>query len=197
MKKLFTSIITAILLILFATTIYAANAYNINIVPSKQQLLPGDEITVTFRLEDIQTELGIGAVYGKLEYDKKVFEKVLQDDFSKVEGWELPIYNSENEREGALFLLTETGDTVKENTNIFSIKMKVLDKVPSKNTQIKLTQISSSTGEEDIELQDVAVDFVIEGNMATLEVIWVYIIIGVVAVAVAIVIFVLAFKKKK
>lgn len=197
MKKIVISILTTILLILGMTTIYATNSYNINIVPSKQQLLPGEEITVTFRLEDIKAEPGIGAVYGKLEYDKEIFEQVVQEDFIQVEGWELPIYNSENEREGTLFLLTETGNTIKENSDIFSIKMKVLDNVKSKDTQIKLTEISSSTGEEDIDIQDVTVDLVIEGNVTKTNALGVYITIGIVAVAVAVLIFVLAFKKKK
>lgn len=195
MKKIVISILTVILLILCATTIYAANAYNINIVPSKQQLLPGDEITLTFKLEDIKIELGIGAVLGKLDYDKKMFYKIEEIDFIKSEGWEKPVYNSKNDKEGTLFLLTETGDTFKENCDIFSIKMKVLDKVPSKNTQIKFTQISSSTGEEDIEIPDVSIDFNVEGNM--IEGIWIYIVIGIVILILIAIILRLLWKKKK
>lgn len=195
MKKLTIAILTIILLILGTTAIYGANAYNINIIPSKQELLPGEEIIVTFRIENINAEPGIGAIYGKLEYDKKIFEKVKQEDFIGVGGWEEPIYNSENEREGALFLLREMGDTIKEDSNIFSIKMKVLDKVPTQSTQIKLTQINSSTGEEDIETQDALVNCMVQGNTIVFETIWIYIAIGLVALIIAIIIIVLAFKK--
>lgn len=121
----------------------------------------------------------------------------MQDDFIKAEGWEEPIYNSENEREGSLFLLTETGDTLKEDTDLFRIKMKVLEKVPTKDTQIKFTQISSSNGEEDIEIADVLTNFKVQGNMTILDSIWIYVAIGVaIVVSIAIAMVVLVRKRK-
>lgn len=197
-KKKVAIILSLLLLFIISSTIIqaqGAESYNITITPTKQQLLPGDEITVVFQLENIQEELGIGAVFGKLEYDKKIFKKVVPEDFIKAEGWEVPMYNSENESEGNLFLLTETGESAKETTKIFTIKMKVLEEVPSKNTQIKLTNISSSNGEKDLETQDVSVDFTVEGNMTILDSVWFY--VGIIVAIAVVIIGIIMIRKKQ
>ncbi len=174
MNKKYYKVIIVIMMIIIgsSTKIYSMGEYNIAITPSKQNLMEGEEITITFEINDITAQPGIGAIYGELEYDKKIFEKITQEDFIQSSGWELPIYNDATEAEGALFLLRENGDLIKENSTLFTVKLKVQDKVQACNTKIILKNISSSTAEEDIEIADVEIDLSVEGTLnPTIEVI--------------------------
>lgn len=102
--------IITILIISINTPVFATENYSIELKPSKQSLIEGDKIILEFYITDIVANPGIGAVYGELVYDEKVFEKVRQEDFIQSEGWEMPIYNDVNEAEGRWFLLREQGD---------------------------------------------------------------------------------------
>lgn len=186
-----------IMMLSISTQVSAVEEYAVKIIPSKQALTEGDEISLTFDITDIATEPGIGAVYGKLEYDKKVFEKVTQEDFTQSEGWEMPIYNGENEGEGALFLMREMGDLIKENSTMFTIKMKVLDKVASQNTEIKLASISASNAEQDVNIQDVAIKCSVEGTLKPGANIAMWVGIALLLIIVIVVITVVIKRKKK
>ena len=132
------------------------NMCDIVLEPSATEVSAGDKLSIKVMMKNVKNQLGIGAILATLDYDKNVFEQVTQDMFVKGEGWDAPVYNSQNEKEGMLFTLTETAVNMKEDNLIFTIEMKVLDNVAAQDTSIKLTEISTSDGEQDIYNDDVA-----------------------------------------
>lgn len=187
--------IITILIISINTPVFATENYSIELKPSKQSLIEGDKIILEFYITDIVANPGIGAVYGELVYDEKVFEKVRQEDFIQSEGWEMPIYNDVNEAEGRWFLLREQGDLITEDSILFKLEMKVLDKVISQDTQIKVCAISASTAEQDVYTKDAILDLSVEGTLVPTQNITL-VLFGVTVIAIIIII-VLVIKHKQ
>ena len=83
------------------------NMCDIVLEPNVTEVAAGGELTINVMMKNIRNNVGIGAILAKLEYDKNVFSQVTQDDFTAGEGWDAPVYNSQNEKEGRLFTMQE------------------------------------------------------------------------------------------
>ena len=138
------------------------NMCDIVLEPNVTEVTAGGELTINVMMKNIRNNVGIGAILAKLEYDKNVFAQVKQDNFTAGEGWDAPVYNSENEKEGRLFTMTETAENMTSDNSIYTIKMKVLDNVTAQNTNIKLTEISTSDGTLDIYNDDATITITIK-----------------------------------
>ncbi len=91
-KNIICSMIIAILLI-FATTVYAANdSFEMSLNVDNSQVKKGENIVVTIMLSDISIESGekgIGAYTAKLDFDSSVLEYVSTEG---TDIWEKPFY---------------------------------------------------------------------------------------------------------
>lgn len=85
---------------------------------------------------------GIGAIVGKLEYDKNVFEKVTTDDITACSGWNSVAYNDidGNSMEGSFTTERASGDIIKTDNELMQISLKVKDNATIGTTVVKITR---------------------------------------------------------
>ena len=151
-KIIFLLVITCVMLALMISNVYAADSYTVKLDASTETVLPGGTVVLHVTVPKIDVEKGIGTLTGTIEYDKTVFEVIGTKDVKNKEDWESVTFNPNN---GAFVTLTLSGDTLKESTEVFDITLKVLNTAKAGETQIKLSNISSSDGDKDIETADV------------------------------------------
>lgn len=139
-----------IIIILMLGTVVKAesgNSFKTTLSSTKTSLKPGEEITVTVSVSDIQMgEKGINTLEGNLQYDKEIFEEVKSSNIQSQSNW-TTTYNDESSTLNGKFLAVNFSEGVKENTNIFSVKFKVKENITeSKTTQINFKDITSNDG---------------------------------------------------
>ena len=148
-------IIAMVLILIMIMTVpaFAVTNYNVTLKADKTQVNKGDTIKVTVSLSNINVEEGIGAFVGKLTYDDTVFEKVEQANVLGATGWGTVLYNP---AAGYLAVERAAGDCTKENNPVMEITLKVKSNAAIKGAQIMLSEITCSTGEEDLVANDVS-----------------------------------------
>ncbi len=151
------SIIITIILLLFTTSVYAANdSFKTALSVNNSSVKKGENVTVTVSLNNISIESGekgIGAYTAKLDFDSSVLEYVSTNGTDK---WETPFY-SEKQITGT----TNDGKVVNTNQSIGTITFKVKDDAKLGETTIKLTNFSGSNAETDISAEDTAIKITI------------------------------------
>ena len=151
-RKIFTLLAIALLtMIVLSTKVFAAESFLVNAKASADTLNPGDTLTVSVSVSDIDVEKGLGTLGGTLGYDKTVFEEVKAKNLKSGEDWESVTYNADN---GKFVTLTSSGETLKTDTEVFTITLKVLDTAKEGKTSIKLSDLNSSDGEKDLYTAD-------------------------------------------
>ena len=151
-RKIFTLLAIALLtMIVLSTKVFAAESFLVNAKASADTLNPGDTLTVSVSVSDIDVEKGLGTLGGTLGYDKTVFEEVKAKNLKSGEDWESVTYNADN---GKFVTLTSSGETLKTDTEVFTITLKVLDTAKEGKTTIKLSDLNSSDGEKDLYTAD-------------------------------------------
>ena len=151
------SIILTIILLLFTTSVYAANdSFNTSLSVNKSSVEQGENVIVTINISDISIESGekgIGAYTAKLEFDSSVLEYVETNGTDK---WEAPFYQDKQ-----ITGTTADGKVVDTNQNIGTITFKVKENAPVGETTIKLTNFSGSTAETDVSSEDSTIELTI------------------------------------
>lgn len=102
----------------FCGTTKAAINCKVNLLTSKNEAKLGEEISVFVQISNIQTNNGVIAVGGIIEYDKNAFELI------KVSGdgnWSTPSYN---EASGKFTVSRNTGTTKSEVISKITFKIK-------------------------------------------------------------------------
>lgn len=150
LKRKVIGIIAIIIIILMLGTVVKAesgSSFKATVSSTKTSLKPGEEITVTVSVADIQMgEKGINTIEGNLQYDKDIFEEVKSNSIQAQSNW-TTTYNDESSTLNGKFLAVNLSEGVKENTNIFSVKFKVKKNITeSKTTQINFKDITSNDG---------------------------------------------------
>ena len=169
MKSRILTILLIISIVLTCTitinNIYAAGNYNIVITASNDVVNYGEEVTVSFNLKDITMDPGIGAIMGKIEYDKTVFEKITSTSLKSGDGWGSIAFNDVdgNTGEGSFVVERENANsiTIKEDNLLCNVTFKVkaegdCSAKPGDKTTIKISNISASNGETDQAIGDVS-----------------------------------------
>ena len=145
--------ITIIMLILMIDSVYAADSYVVGLSTSAESVLPGGTVVLHVTIPTIAVEKGVGTLAGTIEYDTSVFDAIAKSNIKNKEDWESVTFNPAN---GKFVTLTDSGETLKESTEVFDITFKVLDTAKAGDTTIKITNISSSDGDKDIATTDVS-----------------------------------------
>ena len=127
------SLIILLITICFAGSVYAAPSCNVSIKAPKLEVGKNEEFTVDVNLSDIQSELGIVALEGILEYDKESLTLV------KMEGqnsWSTPVKNlSYNENNGKLVI--DKNGLAKEDETILKLTFKA-NEASKKDLEVSL-----------------------------------------------------------
>lgn len=156
MKKALIYVI-GIIILLVTTSAIAASKSDIvraNLISSKEELKSGQEVVVTLKFAQYNKDTeGINCFRAVLDYDKKVFEKVVQANFITKNNWEELKYNQET---GEIVVIKKLGSKTEEE--IAQITLKVKEEVEAGNTYITLGGITTSEGKEDLTIEDAKVE---------------------------------------
>lgn len=153
-KKIAITAIGIIILILIAINVKATNNLKATLSSSKTQLTKEEEVEITLKFEQYeQIEDGINAYKAKFEYDKEIFEEVLQENFECQNDWEQLKYNKET---GEFVAIKKAGST--EPEEVAKIKLKVKENIKAKKTEVITSEVVTSEGKEDILIENAKVE---------------------------------------
>ena len=125
----------------------STNTFKASATANTTTLKPGEEITITIGVSDINMGAnGINTLEGTIKYDKTIFEEIKSSSIQSLNGW-TTTYNDENSTLNGKFLAVNLSTGTKENTQVFSVKFKVkADIDETKETQIDFENITSNDG---------------------------------------------------
>ncbi len=158
MKKILSLIIISILLL--PITIYANNEITLKV--DKQDLNAGEVVTVD---AELPKDLKLYALTATLNYDHNVFEEISNENFVGQEDVVNVLYNPENNRFG---LINKTGEI---SSSLFRVRLRVKKNAKVGNTNITLTNISSSDGQNKTDFNKSNVEVLITRDAKDNEVI--------------------------
>ena len=145
------SIVMLLMMVVFTVNVYAKPHCNISIQTKEEKIEKGKEFTIDIYLSNIQSERGIIAIEGTLEYEKDCLT------LSKFEGqnsWDTPIKNlSYNEANGK-FVIDKKG-LAKNDETILKITF-IANKTDKKDTTISLKNIIVADGTAPAEIKNVS-----------------------------------------
>lgn len=83
MKRVVISLITFLILdLIMINTVFATTTVDTKLNSNVNELVKGDQVVVTLKLDDFkEVKKGINVYKATLEYDKNIFEDVIQSDF--------------------------------------------------------------------------------------------------------------------
>lgn len=162
LKKLIYTILGIIFMIAILITINVQASNNLKAVikSSKNELKKSEEVVITLKLDQYQDiKNGINAYKATLDYDENIFEPVLEESFSCKNSWELLKYNKDTKE---LVAIKKAGSTVPEE--VVDVKLKVKEEVEPKTTDVKMKDIVTSDGKNDLRIDEanVTIDIIVE-----------------------------------
>lgn len=134
---------TVLMICVFTLTVFAASfTIKISIKSSTSTTVElGKTISLLINFTNISGD-GVGAVVGKLEYDKTVFEKVVSTDIKASSGWNSVAYNDieGNAMEGSFATERASGDIIKTDNELMEITLKVKENAKIGSSIVKITR---------------------------------------------------------
>lgn len=142
-KKVLLVFIIAMISCMVISKIVYAMSFKFNVSSNKTEVKPGEEITVSIKISDIDMgENGINAIESTLVYDNQIFETVTKDDMTTQNNWTIEY----NQQVGNFLLSNINTAGVKENQTIGFIKFKIRADAKPTTTTIKFNDIKSNDG---------------------------------------------------
>ncbi len=140
-------------LLLGSTAVAAIEVIQPVLVAGDTTVRKGQEIEFVFSLDgNDDTNTGVNALKGILEYDPDIFEQPAQEDFEPLEPWESVYYNPEN---GQFVLFRRTNDA--DHGAILRINLTAKETLPAKDLYVGVSGLSISGGKEDLFPMDVEI----------------------------------------
>lgn len=143
MKKLTcVALVIIMMLLCLTTTVHAAPKCDVDIVIEKSEYTKGDEFSAIIKLSNVESENGIIALQGVLEYSKDSLEL---KSFEGLNGWTTPIKNqSYNTEKGDIVLEIQNEEGIaKSDKSILKINFKIKDDAKNSAT-VSLKNIAMS-----------------------------------------------------
>jgi len=157
MKRAIMYIIGFIIFGSIATTVLAmtkTDKIGAKLTSSVEELEAGQEAIITLKFDKYnQINKGINAFKATLQYDENVFEKITQTNFTTKNDWEELKYNVATKE---LVAIKKTGS--KSEEDILQLKLKVKNEIEPGKTDVKIGQILTSEGREDLLLEDATIE---------------------------------------
>ena len=157
LNKIIIISITIIIALLFLTyNLVSADTIKLEakVSSTTTELKDEQELTITFSLDRYnEIEEGINAYKATLVYDKNIFEEVLEKDFKSQNYWEELKYNKET---GEFVAIKKAGSISPED--IVKIDLKAKRELKAGKTEIKITDVVSSEGKADIQINEAKVE---------------------------------------
>lgn len=179
-RRIKLSLIIFILVNLFLTS--STSAVKIDMTPKEQEIKPGEELKFSVRIKDIDTE-GLNSLQGKLVYNKNDWEIVKEENIQSKNNWSV-IFNSEDGDAHGTFIAINFNQQIDEE-DIFEITLKAKQKIFSTNSQVKLTDLSTTDGVQIIELEQMNSTIKVKGNEAIVIPVTI-VVIGIIVVGIVV-----------
>jgi len=161
MNKIVKVIFVVIITILIMSNVCAALSCDFTVQPSKKEVKQKEEVTVDFKVSDIQSEKGIITFGATLEYDKECFELVKMEGKN---GWETPIegasYNSSNGK----IVITRNG-LGKNDETVFSATFRAKE-TGAETSTINLKEVAVADGTTLAKTNNISQDIKISKEVA-------------------------------
>lgn len=126
---------------------------NANLLVAGDQFKEGDNVVLTLKFEKYNNIVkGLNAFKAKLDYSSDVFEEVVESDFMTKNDWEGFKYNKATKE----FVAYKKAGS-KSEESIVEVILTVKDGVEPCKTNVGMTQIITSEGKEDLELNDAVI----------------------------------------
>ena len=155
-KKIIIIVTIVILALLITKNLVLADTIKLEakVSSTTTEVKDGQELTITFSLDRYnEIEKGINAYKATLVYDKNIFEEVLEKDFKSQNHWEELKYNKET---GEFIAIKKAGSISPED--IVKIDLKAKRELKAGKTEIKITDVVSSEGKADIQINEAKVE---------------------------------------
>ena len=160
-------IFTIITLITVISLPVFASAYTVKILTQgSNQINLGDTVTFIVQINNIDEQYGVGAISGKIEYNKSIFELIKSNDITPGEGWGSISFNDieDNSQYGSFVTERSSGDIITNDNELMKITAKVKNDAMPGATTIKITNLSASDGNDDFTTEDVSLSVTIVKN---------------------------------
>ena len=151
MKKVLTSALIFIVIIMLYISPVHAYGFNLGVETSNDVIIKGGTLTITVSTKNFDFgSQGIDACTGVIEYSTDVFEEITTSDIEGKNGWTIS-YNK-----GKILCVPSSG-YITEEGDLFSITFKVKDNAPMEETQIAVKDflINDAASGERITTEDV------------------------------------------
>lgn len=150
-KLIFTAIGSIFMIVILITiTVQASNSLKATVQSSKNEVEKAEELEITLKLQEYQDiKNGIHAYKATLDYDENIFEKVLEQNFTCKNNWELLKFNKDTKE---FVAIKKAGS--KEPEEVASVVLKTKEEVEPITTQIKIKDIVTSDGNKDIYVEE-------------------------------------------
>lgn len=134
-------LITVVLLAVLSVT-SLASTFSVNMaLSSTSKLKAGDYVVVTLKISSINAGNGIDAILARLDYDKDVFEEVIDENIDGLNRWGIGAYSEISQKFTAL-----RSSKVNTPGDILKITLKVKNNINVNSTKITIKDISASGG---------------------------------------------------
>lgn len=146
MKRTITITLVALIILIFTNIPSYALGFIVGVTPVQTTVSPGGSVDVTISVNNMNIGGdGMKVFSGILNYDTNIFEEITAKDITGLNSWEVS-YNAETKK-----ILLDRKDFITEDAEICKITFKVKDGVETENTQIKITNPSTSNNRIDID----------------------------------------------
>ena len=182
----------SLIIFILVNLLLASNTFavKIDMTPKEQEIKAGEELKFSVRIKDIDTE-GLNSLQGKLIYDKKDWEIVKEEDIQSKNNWSV-IFNSEDGDAHGTFIAINFNEKIDEE-DIFEITLRAKQRIFSTNSEVELTNLSTTDGVQIIELEQMNSTIKVKGNEAIVIPVTI-VIIGIIVVGIVVY---TKFKKKQ
>lgn len=146
MKRTITITLVALIILIFTNIPSYALGFIVGVKPAQTTVSPGSTVDVTISVNNMNIGGdGMKVFSGILNYDTNIFEEITAKDITGLNSWEVS-YNAKTKK-----ILLDRKDFITEDAEICKITFKVKDGVETENTQIKITNPSTSNNRIDID----------------------------------------------
>lgn len=150
-KKIVITLLTVlVVMFLMVGKSFAAGSYSASLTPNNSKVSKGSEVKVTLKLSGISVDGGINALTATLKYDSDVLS-LKKSDVKGMNDWSAN-YNEDNNK-----LVIDSGEPVKDDTEIATFTFKVNDSTSATTAAIQLVSIAAgnSSISEEVKISDI------------------------------------------
>ena len=126
--------------------------FNFVAIPDYQKKRAGETAEIKLRIKNIDMgDVGLNNVVGYLSYDEALFDEV---NIEGIGDWHFERNQDKNHEMYGKFVIYNMSEGVTEGQDVADITLKIKEDVKPQRTEVKITNLQSSDGNEKVEVSD-------------------------------------------